>query len=90
MASMRHSFKYLLQAIQSNVIPIAWKEAVDHFQGLQTTRVQLLQDSQDKRQANPIVLASESTEDGFGQSRRQIALAVEGLHPVLTCSSYQF
>ncbi|CCI48146.1 unnamed protein product [Albugo candida] len=75
---------------QSNVLLIAWKEAVDHFQGLQTTKIQLLQDSQDMRQANPIVLASESTEDGFGLSRRQIAQAVEGLDSALACSSYQF
>nr|CCA24671.1 conserved hypothetical protein [Albugo laibachii Nc14] len=74
----------------SNVLSEAWKEAVDHFQALPSAELQLIQDTQDMRQANPIVLASESTEDGFGLLRCRIAQAVEGLDSVLACSSYQF
>lgn len=42
------------------------------------------------RQADPIVLASESTGYGFGLLRRQIAQVAKGIDFVLACSSYPF
>ena len=72
--------------VHSNVLFKPWKEAVDHVQAHLSVELQLAQENQDMRQPNPIVLAFESTEDGFGLLRSRVEQAFEGLDLVLVCT----